>query len=844
MYRQIPGIMNIIMNIKMKRIYLALLSPLLLMAGGCADDFFSPSASETADGTTVEAYLSLTVNELSVATGGSRAAEPSDIPEVVTDDEKRIDDIWVFQYSAASGNQIINAAYYEIGNQEELNNLKVLLKDGVESHICVVANTGNPDWGKKYTFKTYSELKVQALPNPEPIKLDEFKPIPMEGEVKNVTVSADAKIKVPVTRMFAKLVISFGNLADGMSPYSIEINSIPDYCRVESLGKGLTEGHAATYEPNTEWVTRSFNADSEDGKTQEYMIYVPENLQGESDNSGENDKGVSAPGKALVIKLIMKYKAPGSDTDSDLTYTVYPGGNTYNNFNIRRNNVYRIKININSANQDVHTPSSNCFVVKPGRGLSFEPYYRTETGGGYDFTDYLKADDTSEEKKKVIDRVQIIWQTKDAIGNNSGNPPEGCTGGDKVWYELNKKEPYHSKIYVKTNKEGNALIGAYNKDGEVIWSWHIWITDNDPGNVGNAIEYTTYRWDNISIKWNQTRVAGYAVMPCNLGALANEPGENNDFLRTYGTLYQWGRKDPFPGIMQTRKMADSRIYFSYSSENETNIIVYDNEHEQITIPKGSGKGEVKESLPVNRFESLLTTALADKDTGLKFSINNPTVFIAAAKPFVNWNFNNVWEYYNRGDWLPEGDECLWGATKRDENTLFLQVRWNPNGYIWANYGPDKSIFDPCPSGWRVPPGDLWLGFTNDGKNHVYNNSNANLMKYVNVPVRNGKPVYDLNYIYNKRGYWICLNGWQNPDKITFFPTQGSRIASGQCLLQGTCGNYHNATTDSNIDGLDRVNILHLHCSSVNDAKINIFEDGRAYSVKSVAGPIRCVRDRK
>ncbi len=32
-------------------------------------------------------------------------------------------------------------------------------------------------------------------------------------------------------------------------------------------------------------------------------------------------------------------------------------------------------------------------------------------------------------------------------------------------------------------------------------------------------------------------------MKCNLGA---KSGNANDYGKTYGTVYQWGRKDPFP----------------------------------------------------------------------------------------------------------------------------------------------------------------------------------------------------------------------------------------------------------------------------------------------------------
>ena len=71
---------------------------------------------------------------------------------------------------------------------------------------------------------------------------------------------------------------------------------------------------------------------------------------------------------------------------------------------------------------------------------------------------------------------------------------------------------------------GNALIGAYNADGEIIWSWHIWVT-------------------------NYTPADGTTAMNVNLGAECNSNGETDteQIYESYGMYYQWGRKDPFVG---------------------------------------------------------------------------------------------------------------------------------------------------------------------------------------------------------------------------------------------------------------------------------------------------------
>ena len=52
--------------------------------------------------------------------------------------------------------------------------------------------------------------------------------------------------------------------------------------------------------------------------------------------------------------------------------------------------------------------------------------------------------------------------------------------------------------------KGNAVIGAYDANDELIWSWHVWATDYDPEGENGSVELN-----------------GYTMMTRNLGALAN-----------------------------------------------------------------------------------------------------------------------------------------------------------------------------------------------------------------------------------------------------------------------------------------------------------------------------------
>ena len=109
-------------------------------------------------------------------------------------------------------------------------------------------------------------------------------------------------------------------------------------------------------------------------------------------------------------------------------------------------------------------------------------------------------------------------------------------------------------------------------------------------------------------------------------------------------------------------------------------------------------------------------------------------------------------------------------------------------------GSSKTIFDPCPYGWRTAPGELWLGFTKTGLNPTtWDEVN-------NYPA----PGWNLSWW----GTYIYMQSWkgENGNGYTYFPNQGTRVGDGYGMRVGSCGNYHNATTDSD----NRVNILHIH----------------------------------
>ena len=194
------------------------------------------------------------------------------------------------------------------------------------------------------------------------------------------------------------------------------------------------------------------------------------------------------------------------------------------------------------------------------------------------------------------------------------------------------------RINFKISGPGNAVI-AVKADETILWSWHIWYPEAEVAGLNSK--------------------AGYEVMNMNLGAMHNKPGD----IGSYGLLYQWGRKDPFPAAP------------TLTGTTETiGAPIYDENNRQVTISNSSWS--------------------STSDNNLAFAIANPTVCLS-----------NYSQYSTSRDWLQAdmSNDALWGNPRGAER----------DGGNYPNKGA-KSFYDPCPVGWRVPPVDVFRSFTTSG----------------------------------------------------------------------------------------------------------------------------------
>lgn len=179
-------------------------------------------------------------------------------------------------------------------------------------------------------------------------------------------------------------------------------------------------------------------------------------------------------------------------------------------------------------------------------------------------------------------------------------------------------------------------------------------------NASGAICWSWHIWvNNDAVKINlRTHVTDNThMMYRNLGAVNNDPTADAAYVR--GLYYQWGRKDPFLPNLTGDKSTKGSI------EGSTWIL----EKDQIEAD-GS---------------SMLAKTIAHPMTYYSMSASYPKP-PTTSSPANDWYTTNVdATVYN----------LLWGAGVAD--------RENPCQYV----SDTKTIFDPCPVGYRMPPAGIW-----------------------------------------------------------------------------------------------------------------------------------------
>lgn len=320
------------------------------------------------------------------------------------------------------------------------------------------------------------------------------------------------------------------------------------------------------------------------------------------------------------LNLMLPNETLTTDNSNRTITLKYSGANVYDSYLeiILGNIAKKISITIQS---------SNCYLMDFATKTNQELYIPV-LQANQDGVTRISTDDVLE--------PFIVWTDQ----------PNVTKDNLKMVYE---KDKLRIKITNDITFSGNVVV-AVKLNNVVKWSWHIWSMDDTVLEFNSTLNCYDFKAD------HENQCNGFTFMDRNLGAYTLEKdGRASDF----GLLYQFGRKDPFPGSADG-SLTEQTIY-----HEGTAFTLADNH-------PGFGAACLVE----------LNTA-----NNLEYSIQHPNQFIKGV--YSDDGIVNVYSL----DWYT------------NDYTL-------TNDYLWLTDARKKTAYNPCPIGWVTPYGGFigpWYG---------------------------------------------------------------------------------------------------------------------------------------
>ena len=413
--------------------------------------------------------------------------------------------------------------------------------------------------------------------------------------------------------------------------------------------------------------------------------------------------------------------------------------------------------------------TANCYVIShPGyykiplvygnaikNGGKNESAYQTSNTGPFiltHFKDHADQDITDPWIEKTngganngVNDAKVVW------ADEAGLVQFGAT---KIVHDASNNAFVQFEVPSATIKNGNAVI-AVMKNGTVVWSWHLWFIHDDALNTTACWNYQNKRYDfsedalgmkytawtgtsydtprSIKVKVRQTKGQISPAMRTEaVLTITQNPGNTRQGITT---LYQFGRKDAFPGT-------DAGLVGTFNQ----------NAGDNMSISNGIQH-------PENFYIH-----------GSSWTSNPPT----------GYTWYNLWSANNT-------------TTGRNDNVVV------------------KTVYDPCPVGFKLPASNAFTGFSKTGDN---TSDQAEL---------NVSGAWSYGYNFN--------NKLTAPDATVFFPASGRREQNdGSLISVGYGGNYWAAVPNSTTF------VSYMDFSEWDVNPLTGDYRARGYSVRPVAEP--------
>lgn len=764
---------------------------LLLLAVSCAP----VTEPENFTHETAEVSLSISFDKVSFYSEAVEVKSPEEVEDVIKN-------LWIIQFDGVNDNaKLLGEPTYISDFQsfyaDGADRMVKLLATEYQSSIIFLANTFEDKDAfqipQGYTIAKMKE-RFRTLKTP-----DDFMGTDEQGnrypiyndfyksDVEGITEGSD--IKVELERNLAELDIVVTNNVDGLVLNSLQLCSIPDRSYYVTDFDDLMSPFPSL--ENLNLVDYPALECQQGSNTVSVSTYLPVNLRGISDMSvSELSKNQYAPYGATYLLVSGVY-----GDGIPVYYRFYLGENLTDDFNIHPNNHYKFSFSI-----DVIGDSESDSRVE-NHGLVDFTSTRYERANSY----ILNPAVINRRFRIPIEKIFAFWGS-DRYVYYEDDAYLSLRKGDRKWkafviqsdfafsdsdFRITKSggtapDDVYFEVEVGPDVKGNVIVAVGPDDGSdnISWSWHLWITDYDP-----------YE----SLYWGEGVEKQYIY-----------PVRNGSMHRYEGTFWTNNKSH----YIMDRNLGWTSAPNEYPADNR-GLLYYQ-----------FGR---KDPLMFSTKIQTVSFDVADQDNGVLYSIAHPTVFIQDSHS----DRNQGWTYGNKYNPIQFEPSLIWN---------------DPTTVTGAQNEGKKSVFDPCPPGYRLPDRTIWSDF-----------------KYNKLADRTTNSFADGDYVkgtfYQDSDYKSGFDPYFQVKGLQYWPFQGEGVlvpehdgliyipATGFIEPRGVLRSHGNANYDGSVDGSNE------YWSFLWSEDPAGMTDGKGYTSqpnhlssdnstpRSRAFPVRCITDR-
>ena len=657
------------------------LSVLALLAAGCDEDIIRP-AGRGEDGH-VDVRMSLNVSSMDLDILQTR----SPLVDETADEDNEVHNLWVLQFKGTEASDSLREArYYDSYDPDQIFKL---IASSVPNRVVLVANTFDDQIAFSHcadmaefmeSFRTVrDESDLDCIVGGKHCAL-------MSAYQDVILNEAGVTLDFDLKRTICKVNVTITNTTRQTEAVDIDINKVM-VCSVPSKSfffnsYDLPDRYPAKYDgdridyPAMDWTdgTRGANDDE-----RSFTFYLPVNKSGVAEvPHNPLLHGSCAPDGATFLSIRGTYDDPADPTiKRPVEYKIMLGASE-TDFNLLPNGKYSYIISVDDL-ADAGTDSreteqavvdfcswehANTYMINPPAVEDAWKSYRIPVAKCYEFWNPFDGYYTDAENALLPGgygwKAEVIWSEMpiEYDTNFKWIKDEGTDYRD--WFEF--ALPYgfeHGTIVIGLRRYTDA--GKTQLTDGFIWSWQMWVTDYDPY---PALNYTPL----VDDQGNELRFA-YSV-------------RNGDVHRYNYTSWKTGAyKDCF--IMDRSlgalsvgpyvNKAKGFIYYQWGRKDPIAPLQ--------TVYKG----------PAGLGYGIISSSATGYTDNVLYAIAHPNIYICGLSL---WG-TNYWQKTS----VSANASLPWGDPKVTDSR-------------------QKSIYDPCPPGWRVPARDVLNNYTYTLNNYL------------------------------------------------------------------------------------------------------------------------------